>query len=103
MKTLKFYIITTLLWIFIFPITAICGLAFMGSGVLTLIVGLLNFVLKIFGINLGFVRMFNYDFGIVTELFICVTIGLILFFVGCILWKLTKRLFNWSQSLKFNN
>lgn len=103
MKVLKFYIITTLLWIFIFPITGICGLAFMGSGVLTLIVGLLNFVLKIFGINLGFVRMFNYDFGIVTELLICVAIGLILFFVGYILWKLTKRLFNLSQSLKFNS
>ncbi|AVM42209.1 hypothetical protein [Fastidiosipila sanguinis] len=100
MKNFKFYIITTLLWIFIFPITGICGLAFMASGVITLIAGIFNFVLKMFGINLGFVRMFNYDFGNLTELFICVAIGIILYFIGAMLWKLTKQLFNWSKTQK---
>ncbi|MCI5839570.1 MAG: hypothetical protein SOZ89_03445 [Peptoniphilaceae bacterium] len=102
MDKIKRYIITIIAWILIFPITGIVGLSFLLSGVVVMVVGVINFILMHFDIDFGLVNIFNYNFGNFTEFIISLGIGITLFIIGNKLWRITKQIYNWLQSLKLN-
>lgn len=102
MSKTKYYILATLMWLFVFPITGIIGISFIASGVIAVIAGILRFILNIFGITFGCINILDYKFGSFAELLISIAVGLIIFFVGNMFWKITKQLFHWVQSTKPN-
>ncbi|MDY3118415.1 MAG: hypothetical protein SOW18_02620 [Peptoniphilus sp.] len=103
MNKMKRYLITGIVWIFIFPITGIGGLSFLLSGVAAMLAGRIQFLFNILGIDFGLVNIFNHSFGNVAELVLSLGIGLTLFIIGNILWRITKQLYHWLQSFHVNS
>lgn len=103
MEKVKWYTIATCVWIFIFPVTGITAWAFMISGPLVIVAAFIKFLFKVLGINLAWLVKSSFNLGIFTELILSIVVGVLLTIVGLLLWKVTKRIYRWLNSLKPNN
>lgn len=100
MKKLKWYIIATCMWLFVFPITGITGWAFMFSGPLAILASIVKFVVKLFRIDLYWLTKSSFGLGAFPELIISLVVGFLLTIIGIWLWRITKRLYQWLSLIK---
>lgn len=103
MEKVKWYLLAIYIWIFVFPITGITAWAFMISGPLAIVVGILKFVFKLLGIDIAWMNIYKYNLGIFTKLIIALVTGILLTIAGICLWKVTKKTYKWLNSLNPNN
>ena len=89
-----FYSLAGLEGMFILPITSICALAFMGSGVLAIIMGLVRFIAHLAGFEIHQIGLTigSYTGGAVEVMIAALIMGVILLISGRMLWKLTLSL-----------
>ena len=103
MEKIKWYGIATCVWIFIFPVTGICGWAFMVSGLLAIVLSIIKFFTRVLGLDITWLENAGFNLGAFSELIISIIVGGILTLVGMWLWKITKRLYKWLSLTKPTN
>lgn len=103
MEKVKWYAIATCLWIFIFPVTAICAWAFMASGSLAIALSIIKFLTRVLGLDTAWLGNTAFNLGAFSELIISLIVEAILTSVGLGLWKVTKRLYKWLRLIKPTN
>ena len=76
---------------FVLPITSICGITFMASGILCPIAGIVKFAGHLIGYEIPEITIIigSYTASAFTVLPLSILIGAILFVVGTLFWKLT--------------
>ena len=103
MKSIKWYAIAVCIWIFIFPITGITGLAFMISGPIAIVGSIMKFVFKLLGIEIYWLTKSTFGLGVLPDLIISLIVGFLLTIIGIGLWRITKRLYQWLVLIKPEN
>lgn len=86
-----FYSLAGISGMCILPITSICAIAFMVSGVLCPVAGIVKFVASIMGYEIQQIGITIGDFSAsaIAALPLSILIGVVLFAVGWLFWKLT--------------
>lgn len=88
---IAFYSLAGMGGMFVLPITSICGIAFMISSVLCPIAGIIKFVAHLMGYEIpeiGF-AIGNFTANTYVTLVLSIIMGIVMFVVGKLLWKLT--------------
>lgn len=90
-KVFAFYSLAGIGGMFVLPITSICGIAFMVSGVLCPVAGIIKLVAHLMGyeieeigINIG-----SFSANAIAFLPMSILIGAVIFMIGWLFWKLT--------------
>lgn len=88
---IAFYSMAGISGMIILPVTSICGIAFMISGAVCPIAGILKFAAHFMGYEITSigVQIGSFSADAITFLPISIGIGIILFVAGKLLWKLT--------------
>ena len=88
---IAFYSLAGIGGIFVLPLTSICGIAFMISGVLSPIAGIIKFVGHLMGYEITQIGITvgAYNVSAVVFLPLSVLIGVVIFVIGKLFWKLT--------------
>ena len=88
---IAFYSLAGISGMFVLPITSIGGIAFMVSGVLCLIAGIIKFTARLMGHEIEEIGIHigAYSASAVAFLPLSILIGIATFIVGWLLWKLT--------------
>lgn len=88
---IAFYSLAGIGGMFVLPITSICGIAFMISGVLCPIAGIIKFVAHLMGYEIAEIGISigTFSANAIAFLPISILIGAIIFVIGWLLWKLT--------------
>lgn len=88
---IAFYSLAGIGGMFILPITSICGIAFMASGVLSPIAGVVKLIAHLMGYEIAEIGITIGTFSANAFVFlpISILIGTVMFIIGWLLWKLT--------------
>ncbi len=88
---IAFYSLAGACGMFVLPITSICGITFMASGILCPIAGIIKFAGHLIGYEIPEITIIigSYTASAFTVLPLSILIGAILFVVGTLFWKLT--------------
>ena len=88
---IAFYSLAGIGGLFILPITSICGIAFMISGVLCPIAGIIKLAAHLMGYEITEIgiSMGSFSANAIVFLPISILLGVVLFVIGKLLWKLT--------------
>ncbi len=88
---IAFYSLAGACGMFVLPITSICGITFMASGILCPIAGIVKFAGHLIGYEIPEITIIigSYTASAFTVLPLSILIGAILFVVGTLFWKLT--------------
>ena len=88
---IAFYGLAGIGWMIVLPITSISGIAFMLTGILCPVLGIVKLVAHLMGYELEAIGMSfgSYSAGPVAFLPLSVLLGAVVFLVGWLLWKLT--------------
>ena len=88
---IAFYGLAGIGWMIVLPITSISGIAFMLTGILCPVLGVVKLVAHLMGYELDAIGMSfgSYSAGPVAFLPLSVLLGAVVFLVGWLLWKLT--------------
>lgn len=89
-----FYSLAGAVWLFILPITSICGVSFMLCGAVAPLAGIVKAVARILGFETPWVvfQFGSYTPGPWLTLVYSVVVGALLFLAGRSLWRLTLKL-----------
>lgn len=100
MKKAAWWMLTVCVWLIVFPVTVVTGIALMASGAITPAAGVVNLVAYLLGFNLNIVQlgMIHSDpwFGLLFTL----VAGVVLFALGWLLWKATVSIHRWLIAIK---
>lgn len=91
---IAFYSLAGTVWMFVLPFTSIVGIAFMLSGILVSVAGVIKFVGYLLRYNIPYIE-FNfgqYSANVITILPIAFLVGVVLFVSGNLLWKATIKI-----------
>ncbi len=88
---IAFYSLAGACGMFVLPITSICGITFMASGILCPTAGIIKFAGHLIGYEIPEITIIigSYTASAFTVLPLSILIGAILFVVGTLFWKLT--------------
>lgn len=88
---IAFYSLAGFGGMFVLPITSLCGITFMASGILCPIAGIVKFVGHLIGYEIPeiVIHIGSYTASAAAVLPISILIGIVLFAVGKLFWKLT--------------
>lgn len=88
---IAFYSLAGMAGMFVLPVTSICAVAFMISGVLCPAAGIIRFVFHLLGYEIEQISFTigTYTAGTIELLPISIVTGVILFVIGKLFWKLT--------------
>lgn len=99
---IAFYSLAGIGGMFVLPITSICSITFMISGILCVIAGIIKFVAYLMGyeiaeigINIG-----TFSANAIAFLPISIIIGIVLFIIGKLLWKLTIIIIKYISKIR---
>ena len=86
-----FYSLAGAAWLFILPVTSICGVSFMLCGPLAALAGIVKFGAHLLGFEMPWVvfQIGGYTLGPALALVCSVIVGALLFVAGRLLWSLT--------------
>lgn len=93
-SVIAFYSLVSTVWMFILPFTSILGIAFMVSGVISPIGGIIKFVGYLLGYEIpqiGF-TIGSFSASAITFLPLSIVLGVVFFIVGKLFWNLTIKL-----------
>lgn len=100
MGKVAWYLLATILWVIVFPVTGLIGWAFMLSGPFAIIVTFLDFILNSLGIKVKWVNVTDSRGKKRNKYLIGLGVGIVLTIVGVALWMGTKGLYSWLMALK---
>lgn len=103
MKKVTWYIIAICLWTIVFPVTGITGWAFMFSGPLVIVASIAKFICQLFKIDISWLIKNSFNLGMLPDFLISLIIGVVLTILGLLLWKLTKKIYEWLMLSKPQN
>lgn len=103
MKKVMWYILAVCLWIVVFPVTGITGWAFIISGPIVALASIAKFICQLFNIDISWLIKNSFNLGIFPDFLISILIGIILTIIGLLLWKLTKKIYEWLMLSKPQN
>lgn len=91
---IAFYSLAGMGGVCILPVTSICAIAFMGSGIICPIAGVIKLLAFLLGFDMPWIgfTIGNYSANAIVFLPISILIGVVLFLAGWLLWKLTIAL-----------
>lgn len=95
MKKVMWYILAVCLWIVVFPVTGITGWAFIISGPIVVLASIVKFICQLFNIDISWLIKNSFNLGAFPDFLISILIGIILTIIGLLLWKLTKKIYEW--------
>ncbi len=105
---IAFYSLAGACGMFVLPITSICGITFMASGILCPIAGIVKFAGHLIGYEIPEITIIigSYTASAFTVLPLSILIGAILFVIGTLFWKLTiimiKSMIKSRKKLNYN-
>lgn len=103
MKKVMWYILAVCLWIVVFPVTGITGWAFIISGPIVVLASIVKFICQLFNIDISWLIKNSFNLGAFPDFLISILIGIILTIIGLLLWKLTKKIYEWLMLSKPQN
>jgi len=88
---IAFYSLAGAAWLFILPVTSLCGAGFMLGGPLAFLAGVVKFIAYVLGFEMPWVafQFGSYTPGPVLTLVYSLIMGVLLFLAGCALWGVT--------------
>ncbi|MDY5855292.1 MAG: hypothetical protein SPJ68_07285 [Arcanobacterium sp.] len=100
MKKVAWWTLTVCVWIIVFPVTAVTGVALMVSGVVAPIAGIVNLVARVLGFDLDIIQLGTIHPGPWLGLLLTVAVGILLVALGWLLWKATVTIHRWLMGIK---